>query len=86
MNDDIVNNELYDGNAVGEGGIPAVALASVPDSPPAVLGDVEAFCTGVIAESGSAIAGAFSAVGVKNGAAGIWVDKNGFDEENCMPP
>lgn len=45
MDDDIVNNELYDANAVGEEGIPAVALAVGPDSPAAalVLVDAEAF-------------------------------------------
>ena len=40
-----MNNELYDAEATGEGGIPAVALAGALESPPApVLVLAAVFC------------------------------------------
>ena len=82
----IVNNELYDANAVGEGGIPAVALAGAPDSPPALLVDAAGFCAGMLEVSAGTVEGAFSAAGVEDDVAGPCVDRKGLDEENWMPP
>ena len=64
MNDDIVNNELYDAQAVAKGGIPAVALAGVPDSPPtAALVEAAAF--------GTEVEGSAAGAGVAEGAVSV---------------
>ena len=91
-----MNNELYDARSVGEGGIPAVALAGAPDSfapaPTLVLAvAVGACCAGTTAAAGSAVVdGDFSVVAGSEAAAaddaGPWVDKKGLEDENWMPP
>ena len=79
----IVNNELYDANAVGEGGIPAVAL--VGSLPPALVGVGVEEAAGSVADA--VVTLAFSA-GACTGADGDGAceEENGFDEENWMPP
>ncbi len=73
MDDDIVNNELYDAHAAAKGSIPAVDLAGAPDSPPtAALVEAEAFWTAasVSAAGATVVGGAVSVVGTLGGDSG----------------
>ena len=101
MDDDLVNNMLCNGNAVGEGGIPAVALgAALPvGSAAAPLPDalvlrvfadaelkVEIEVDGAKGAEEDAESAALSVVEVDVGTAGPCEDAKALEEENWMPP
>ena len=86
MNDDSVNNTLYDTKAVEKEEIPAEAFTEAPESLVALL------AAGADAGGGAAAAGCSAAASSATGCAGggdTWgarEELKGLDEENWMPP